>query len=278
MDSRAGTIDEKKLGQMKHVLKLINRLLTKANFQLLLQKRQVIYKLTQYFAYPPVKNYKIPQKLTSEAVNLYTSFAYSFYEIYRLPAVELFDQFEKLNRKLLKKCKKRMNKPLVKFSLIAKGLFSVKNFEKLNEEDCKKDCEKEISTINKFRKNKLLNSVFLIDKIKIENNSNIFYPKLLNKKTLPLSFTIDNLNSDAFEKVLSILIEMAEIGFKLKKNFSESAIECFNVYYGEVFYDFKSLISHKFTCFDSNDDKTSVQLKIYEFFGPLVLNCINQGL
>jgi hypothetical protein len=167
---------------------------------------------------------------------------------------------------------------LVKFSLIAKGLFSVKNFEKLNEEDCKKDCEKEISTINKFRKNKLLNSVFLIDKIKIENNSNIFYPKLLNKKTLPLSFTIDNLNSDAFEKVLSILIEMAEIGFKLKKNFSESAIECFNVYYGEVFYDFKSLISHKFTCFDSNDDKTSVQLKIYEFFGPLVLNCINQGL
>ena len=95
---------------------------------------------------------------------------------------------------------------------------------------------------------------------------------------MPLSFTIDNLNSDAFEKVLSILIEMAEIGFKLKKNFSESAIECFNVYYGEVFYDFKSLISHKFTCFDSNDDKTSVQLKIYEFFGPLVLNCINQGL
>ncbi|OMJ92082.1 hypothetical protein SteCoe_5289 [Stentor coeruleus] len=248
VNSKPGIITGEQLRKSLDFTKRVNKTLNNFSFIYDHKKGFFLFKTSTYALFPPCSNYNLPQILTSEAVNLYTSYAYGLYCLYS--EISSNSQIESQNyeisqiknppqhsvKSLLSACKQRAKKPLILFSLLSDNDFNTDSqIFKLDS----KLLHKEINIIKFLKTDELLNNVFQAGKIFLNNNGIITYPKFIFENNFcikKLSILLRE-NPRYYEKLINIgeKLLMGKLSFDFKK-----FIDNFLVFKGKIYYSFES--------------------------------------
>ena len=269
INSKPGIFSNEKIAQVQDFIFKTNRLLTGFSFHYDKNRKHTYMKTTQWLLNPPEYNFKLPQKITSEAVHTYTSFGYGLYAIYSSSDALEAKKINQVNEKLLKKCLQRNSKPTTKFSLIINAGPNIKQFS----DSVGIDIGKEKALISMMETKRKLAEIFLIDKvqfIKDESQENqksskkiahkgIKYPKFQHKAAMKqladfLQFVdqemlathanedilnsrdFDILPPEVIESLFYMIQSLSEIDLMIKK---EKIRTCFQILDKKIYYNFK---------------------------------------
>ena len=302
--SKPGYFSNVKLNQVYDFIQNVNKQLKGFSFHYDIKRKHTYLKTSQYLLNPPLRNLKMPQRVTSEAVHIYTSFGYGLFSIFSSKELPERKEYEEENKKLLKMCLKRRNKPIVKFSLIAKEILNITNYSQIDTISI----NKEKTIIDIIKTNPVLADIFLTDKISLVKfdsrrsittneinfqrekgiNSDspfesIKYPSLLYKRNArPLKdffefsevdestdySKINNIHSEALEILLKMIDNLSLCGLMIHKALFR---DCFVEYNRKVYCNFKYHLQEIFR-------EDPYQLLYQEIQGCLqesILNSIN---
>ena len=248
VNSNPGIFSDDKFVQVFDFISQTNKQLTDYSFQYNKDTKHISLKKRLTLSDPPENNFKLPQKLTSEAFHIYTSFGYGLYLIYISKKILYENELIQGNAILLEKCLKRYSMPILKFSLPFDDILKNPYYRDYINEDLKK--ERNIMKI--IKENKHLANIFLIEKIswivhetqgieipyKNIRYKGIWYPKILYKERIIqlIETEISMHDRNILLSILGIINSLSESDLMIPR---KSFFEFFMVYDNKVYYNFK---------------------------------------
>lgn len=236
IDSKPGIFEDIRLELAKKFISQVNQYLQSGFFYYDSKKKHVSYKISQRALFPVQENFKLPQKMTSEAVHDYTAYAYGLFAIYNMEKLIDKGDIRNIILKLVEKCRKRSCKPFYKFTLVREKGMIVKRFKDIQGEEI---CTVENKIISLLQKNQLLREVFMLDKIK-NSCDNLMYPIISSKSATNLT-NLNDMSPEIYETLLQLLENLCEVGLQISEKALTSA---FFVYQNRIFFNFAVLFQN----------------------------------
>ena len=266
INSKPWFFSQEKLKQVKAFIKMVNSVLTFGSFQYDSSKKFIAFRMTQYLLVTPFYNLKLIQKLTSQAVHIYTSYGYGLYQIYSLPESPNPEVIKTKNQELLSICIKRSLRPVAKFYLSPDKVnaYSYKTFYFTNNDT---DLETEKKIIELLKKDQDLSAVFLVDSIKMKKNK-VKYPffRIDQQEAIKELKFFDDLNN--------IIIKLMDFGLKIDKNLIDGG---FIYKKNKIIFSYNIALSKILSVLQENE-KYQYSLAINEYLISNLKEKINKDL